>query len=88
MLVFFDNHVVVHREFIPQCRTTEAEFFCNVLRCLRENIWCEGMSVCDHSMAIRHRFFLATTQSLLLTCSTGQTGFSVMTFSSSKYNSS
>lgn len=44
MFVVFNNQVVVHCEFTPQRWTIKAEFF--FLRCLRENIWCEGMSVC------------------------------------------
>jgi histone-lysine N-methyltransferase SETMAR len=37
-LVFFDIRGIVHREFVPQGQTTDTKFYCEVLRCLRENI--------------------------------------------------
>jgi len=49
MLVFFDIPGTVHHEFVPEGQTVNAEFYCNVLRRLREEIrrkrpelWCAG----------------------------------------------
>jgi hypothetical protein len=46
-LVFFDIRGIVHHEFVPEGQTMNAEFYCNVLRRLREYIrqklpelWC------------------------------------------------
>jgi len=49
LIVFFDIRGIVHHEFVPEGQTENAEFYCNVLRCLREDIrrkrpelWCAG----------------------------------------------
>jgi len=38
MLMFFDIWGIVHHEFAPKGQTVIAEFYCIVLRCLREDI--------------------------------------------------
>ena len=38
LIIFFDIRGVVHQEFLPQGRTVNKEFYCDVLRRLRENI--------------------------------------------------
>jgi histone-lysine N-methyltransferase SETMAR len=38
LIVFFDIRGIVHHEFVPKGQTVNAEFYCNVLRCLREDI--------------------------------------------------
>jgi len=35
----FDIQGIVHLEFAPEGQTVNAEFYCNVLRRLREDIW-------------------------------------------------
>jgi hypothetical protein len=49
LIVFLDIRGIVHHEFVPEGRTVNAEFYCNVLRRLREDIrqkqpelWCAG----------------------------------------------
>jgi len=49
LIVFFDIRGIVHHEFVPEGHTVNAEFYCNVLRRLREDIrrkrpelWCAG----------------------------------------------
>jgi len=38
LIVFFDIRGIVHHEFVPQGQTVNAQFYCSVLRRLRENI--------------------------------------------------
>jgi len=38
LIVFFDIRGIVHHEFVPKGQTVNAEFYCNVLRRLREDI--------------------------------------------------
>lgn len=52
LVVFVNIHVVVHREFILPGQTVKAEFYFNVLRCLGENIWCEGMPVLQYTLCL------------------------------------
>ena len=49
LIVFFDIRVIVHHDFVPEDQTVNAEFYCNDLRRLREDIrrkrlelWCTG----------------------------------------------
>ena len=35
----FDIPGFVHHEFIPETQTVNGQFYCNVLRCLREDIY-------------------------------------------------
>jgi hypothetical protein len=38
LIVFFNIQRMLHLEFAPEGRTVNAEFYCNVLRRLREDI--------------------------------------------------
>nr|XP_012136794.1 PREDICTED: uncharacterized protein LOC105662008 [Megachile rotundata] len=38
IIVFFDIHRIVHREFVPTGQTVTGAFYCDVLRRLREDI--------------------------------------------------
>jgi hypothetical protein len=39
LIVFFlDMKVFVHREFVPPNTTADSDFYCDILRCLRENM--------------------------------------------------
>jgi hypothetical protein len=39
LICFFDQEGIVHREFVPPGMTVNADFYCDVLRRLRENVW-------------------------------------------------
>ena len=39
LICFFDQEGIVHREFVPPRMTVNADFYCVVLRRLRENVW-------------------------------------------------
>ena len=39
LIVFFDVRGIVHREFVPPGQTVNQEFYLEVLRRLRENVW-------------------------------------------------
>ena len=58
---FFDIRGVVHREFVPQGQTVNAEFYCTVLKRLKEDIrrkrpelWRDGNWVLHHDNAPAH----------------------------------
>jgi hypothetical protein len=38
LIVFFDVEGIVHSEFVPPSTTINSDFYCDVLRCLRENV--------------------------------------------------
>ena len=38
LIVFFIIRGIVHHEFVPQCQTVNAQFYCSVLRRVREDI--------------------------------------------------
>lgn len=38
LIIFFDIRGIVHREFLPEGQTVNKEFYCNILRRLRENV--------------------------------------------------
>ena len=38
LIYFFDQEGIVHREFVPSGMTVNADFYCDVLRRLRENV--------------------------------------------------
>ena len=38
LICFFDQEGIVHREFVPHGMTINADFYCDVLRRLRENV--------------------------------------------------
>ena len=39
LICFFDQAGIVHLEFVPPAMTVNADFYCDVLRRLRENVW-------------------------------------------------
>ena len=39
LICFFDQEGIVHREFVPPGMTVNADFYCDVLRRLHENVW-------------------------------------------------
>jgi len=62
LIVFFDIRGIVHHEFVPEAQTVTAEFYCNVLRHLREDIrqkrpelWCAGNWLLHDDNAPSHR---------------------------------
>ena len=61
LVIFFDIRGVVHREFVPQGQTVNAEFYCTILKRLREDIrrkrpelWRDGNWVLHHDNAPAH----------------------------------
>jgi len=62
LIVFFDIRGIVHHEFVPDGQTVNAEFYCNFLRRLREDIrrkrpelWCAGNWLLHDDNAPSHR---------------------------------
>lgn len=62
IVVFFDIKGIVHREFVPRGQTVNAQFYCDVLRRLREDIrrkrpdqWRANNWVLHHDNAPAHR---------------------------------
>ena len=62
LIVFFDIRGIVHHEFVHEGQTVNAEFYCNVLRRLREDIrrkrpelWCAGNWLLHDDNAPSHR---------------------------------
>jgi len=41
LICFFDQEGIVHRGFVPPGMTVNADFYCDVLRRLRENVRCK-----------------------------------------------
>ena len=64
LICFFDQEGIVHREFVPPGMTVNADFYCDVLRRLRENVWCKRPQkwqiqnlIIHHDNAPAHRSF-------------------------------
>jgi hypothetical protein len=38
LILFFDVKGIVHREFVPPNTMVNSDFYCDILRCLRENV--------------------------------------------------
>ena len=38
LICFFDQKVIVHKEFVPPSQTVNAAFYDEVLKCLQENV--------------------------------------------------
>ena len=60
----FKQEVMVHREFVPPGMTVNADFYCDVLRRLRENVrrkrpqkWRNHNLIIHHDNAAAHRSF-------------------------------
>ena len=39
LICFFDQEGIANREFVPPGMTVSADFYCDVLRRLHENVW-------------------------------------------------
>ena len=64
LICFFDQEGIVHREFVPPGMTVNADFYCDVLRRLRENVrrkrpqkWQNQNLIIHHDNAPVHRSF-------------------------------
>ena len=64
LICFFDQEGIVHREFVPPGMTVNADFYCDVLRRLRENVRCKRPQkwqnqnlIIHHDNAPAHRSF-------------------------------
>ena len=64
LICFFDQEVIVHREFVPPGMTVNADFYCDALRRLRENVRCKRPQkwqnqnlIIHHDNAPAHRSF-------------------------------
>jgi len=64
LICFFDQEGIVHREFVPPGMTVSADFYCDVLRRLRENVrrkrpqkWQNQNLIIHHDNAPAHRSF-------------------------------
>ena len=64
LICFFDQEGIVHREFVPPGMTISADFYCDVLRRLRENVrrkrpqkWRNQNLIIHHDNAPVHRSF-------------------------------
>ena len=64
LICFFDQEGIIHREFVPPGMTVNADFYCDVLRRLRENVWRKRPQkwqnqnlIIHHDNALAHRFF-------------------------------
>jgi len=64
LICFFDQEGIAHREFVPRGMTFNADFYCDVLRRLRENVrrkrpqkWDNQNVIIHHDSAPAHRYF-------------------------------
>ena len=64
LICFSDQDRIVHREFVPPGMTVNADFYCDVLRRLRENVrrkrpqkWQNQNLIIHHDNAPAHRSF-------------------------------
>ena len=64
LICFFDQEGIVHREFVPPGMTVNADFYCDVLRRLRENVrrkrpqkWKNQNLIIHHDNVPAHRSF-------------------------------
>ena len=61
---FFDQEGILHREFVPPGMTVNADFYCDVLRSVHENVRCKRPQkwqnqklIIHHDNALAHRSF-------------------------------
>jgi histone-lysine N-methyltransferase SETMAR len=55
LIFFFDVKGTVHHEFVPPNTTVNSDFYCNVLRRLRENVRRERPELwCNHNWFLHH----------------------------------
>jgi hypothetical protein len=60
VIYFIDIEGIVQKEFIPAGQTVSGKFYCDVLRRLKENIWCKCPDKwCNNSRALHHDNILA-----------------------------
>jgi len=63
LICFVDQEGIVHREFVPPGMTVNADFYCDVLRRLHENVRCkrpqkwQNQNLIIHDNAPAHRSF-------------------------------
>jgi len=64
LICFFDQEGIVNREFVPPGMTVNADFYCDVLRRLRENVrrkgpqkWRNQKLIIQHNNVPVHRSF-------------------------------
>jgi hypothetical protein len=64
LICFFDQEGIVQREFVPPGMTVNADFYCDVLRRLHENVrrkrphkWQKQKFIIHHDNASAHRSF-------------------------------
>ena len=64
LICFFGQEGIVHREFVQPGMTVNADFYCDVLRRLRENVrrkrtqkWQNQNIIIHHHNALAHRSF-------------------------------
>ena len=64
LICFFDQEGIVHRKFVPPGIMVNAEFYCDVLRRLRENVrhkrpqkWQNQSLIIHHDNVLAHRSF-------------------------------
>jgi hypothetical protein len=74
LICFIDTEGIMHKEFVPPGQTLNGNFYCNVLRWLRENVqrkrpvkWCNNSWALNHDNAPTHmslpvRQFLTSTK--------------------------
>ena len=54
-ICFFEQEGIVHREFFPPGMMVNAHFYCDVLRRLRENVWCKRPQKWQNQNLIIHQ---------------------------------
>ena len=54
LICFFDQEGIVHREFVSPGTTVNADFYCDVLRRLRENVRRKRPQKCQNQNLIIH----------------------------------
>jgi histone-lysine N-methyltransferase SETMAR len=55
LICFFDTEGIVYKEFIPPGQIVNGNFYCDVLRWLRENVWCKHpVKWHNNSWAMQH----------------------------------
>jgi len=73
LICFFDQEGIVHREFVPPGMTVNADFYCDVLRRLRESVRCKRPQkwqnqnlIIHHDNALAYRSFKVSQQGSIL----------------------
>jgi hypothetical protein len=55
-LFFFYVKGIIHCEFVPPNTSVNSDFYCNIPRCLRENVPCERPELwCNHNWLLHHK---------------------------------